>query len=550
MTKTAGLQKMVYEITLCLLFAHTVCQFVFSRNSVSRAMEFDSSESDRSESFLRSKEELELELKKAKLEAQVAELKLESLELDRQLRQRRKNKTRKLDDQVSPALDKSIAEPRNCNQTNRTETVKSELLSTMESTTSTSQFTQGVALELDAVAEFPPMECHQRPTKSNRGPNQAAATIGIRKPKSNLALQENAKVDRIAVCGGPSVARSAGPYMETEVRRCKEQSEDARIKSRFSCIPSWLISAIGHTIVLLMFALLVMPLPLKSNDISIVGQIDTNPNEEFEEVVFEVKPLREIKELEIELDEFEDMRLIEPGELAGFSNAAEGSNVSLAANISSALEIGSWLEADRFDLGEVGSGQEGVQFFGAKARGNSFAFVVDRSASMGRNEKWKAALQELMTVVTRMEPKQLFFVIFFAGDPYPMFNQENPECHPVRATKSNIEKLEGWLQKVEMAPPRLPSNVDVALRQVLEMRPDAVFLLTDGEVSQKTERFLSKFNAMSDDPILGPTRPTTVHTIGFSKQGEELLKKIAQNNGGTYTFHELPKAPGRPRRRL
>ena len=512
-------------------------------------MEFDSSESDRSESFLRSKEELELELKKANLEAQVAELKLESLELDRQLRQRRKNKTRKLDDQAPPALDKSIAEPCTRDQTNRTETVKSELFSTMESTTSTNQFTQGVVLELDAVAEFPLMECHQRPTKSNRGPNQAAAIIGTRKPKSNLALQENAKVDCIVARGGPSVARSAGPCMETEVRRCKGQSEDASVKTRFSYMPSWLISAIGHTIILLMFALLVMPLPLKSNDISIVGQIDTNPNEEIEEVDFEVKPLREIKEFKTELDEFEDMRLVEPGELASLSSAAEGSNVSLAADVSSALEIGSWLDADRFDLGEVGKGQEGVQFFGAKAGGNSFAFVVDRSASMGRNEKWKAALHELITVVTRMEPKQSFFVIFFAGDPYPMFNQENPERRPLRATKSNIEKLERWLQKVEMAPPRLSSNVDVALRQVLEMRPDAVFLLTDGEVSRKTETFLSKFNAMSDDPILGPTRPTTVHTIGFSKQGEELLKKIAQNNGGTYTFRELPKAPERPRRR-
>jgi hypothetical protein len=69
------------------------------------------------------------------------------------------------------------------------------------------------------------------------------------------------------------------------------------------------------------------------------------------------------------------------------------------------------------------------------------------------------------------------------------------------------------------------------------MRPDATFLLTDGEIAKSTETYLKEANRVNYDPIVGESRPTAIHTIGFSKEGAKTLQRIAADHGGTYVFH-------------
>ena len=65
-----------------------------------------------------------------------------------------------------------------------------------------------------------------------------------------------------------------------------------------------------------------------------------------------------------------------------------------------------------------------------------------------------------------------------------------------------------------------------AVQMAIEMRSDAIFLLTDGEFSPEVERYLD-WGRTSDR--------TPIHTIAFmSKIGEPLLMAIARMTGGTY----------------
>jgi len=67
-----------------------------------------------------------------------------------------------------------------------------------------------------------------------------------------------------------------------------------------------------------------------------------------------------------------------------------------------------------------------------------------------------------------------------------------------------------------------------AIDRAFAVRPDLVYLLTDGEFDRAVIGQIGRLNAG------GKVR---VHTIGFVyTSGEEVLKEIAAGNGGLYKF--------------
>lgn len=75
-----------------------------------------------------------------------------------------------------------------------------------------------------------------------------------------------------------------------------------------------------------------------------------------------------------------------------------------------------------------------------------------------------------------------------------------------------------------------------AVRFALKMKPDAVFLLSDGEFQDSTDTYLRAANLIHEDD--GRVHPKiVVHTICFrSLAGAGMLKLIAAENGGTFRF--------------
>ena len=182
-----------------------------------------------------------------------------------------------------------------------------------------------------------------------------------------------------------------------------------------------------------------------------------------------------------------------------------------------------------------------VQFFGVQAEGNTFCYVVDSSASMKRDGAFDAAKSELMRSLATMKPTQRFFVYFFSEEVDALtLDGKEPEKYPVYATPENIQRTLAWVQRVQIRGGKPPND---ALDQAIEMDPDGIFLLFDGDTKVDVPAHLQKSNR-STDIITGTSDRVPIHTIGFYTQKyDAILKRIAEENSGTYRF--VPKPPGK-----
>ncbi|MBA4018552.1 MAG: hypothetical protein C0483_15410 [Pirellula sp.] len=173
-------------------------------------------------------------------------------------------------------------------------------------------------------------------------------------------------------------------------------------------------------------------------------------------------------------------------------------------------------------LGEVGEMKKEATFFGVKAEGRSFAFVVDTSGSMGINNRYLRCRAELLRAVSELGHKQKYFITFFNHQTFAM-----PERKLVEATSPQLKKTMQWITgAVPMGSTEPWDGVYLALK----LKPDAIFLLTDGEFNPEVVRKI--LGAQPDDKKRIP-----IHTIGFeSTAGEVTLQTIARETGGKYLY--------------
>jgi hypothetical protein len=170
------------------------------------------------------------------------------------------------------------------------------------------------------------------------------------------------------------------------------------------------------------------------------------------------------------------------------------------------------------------SGRKPIRFFAAPLypTQRSFVFVVDASGSM-HGKRFDRARQELMSTLEQLEPTQQFYVVFFNEYDFPQFHpQRTREYLP--ATPENLRRVQEWMTSLRAAGDTHPMS---SLRKGLELRPDALYLLSDGAFEVRTLSLIRQFNKHG----------TTIHTIGLEDPaGEALLKAIAEENRGEYHF--------------
>ena len=183
---------------------------------------------------------------------------------------------------------------------------------------------------------------------------------------------------------------------------------------------------------------------------------------------------------------------------------------------------------------------EGAEFFGSKATGNRFVYVVDASPSMRRDGAFEAAKEEILRSLRSMKPKQRFGVIFFGGELRHLeFELGQKPDGPVNATQENIEKAVEWLRKVTVQKDGRPP-ID-AIESALEFQPDGIFLLFDGDTKMdnwtQTVRELNTSDGFLSD---GGTQ-VPIHVIHFFREEfQGAMQLLAHQNGGTYRFVPKP----------
>jgi uncharacterized protein with von Willebrand factor type A (vWA) domain len=163
-----------------------------------------------------------------------------------------------------------------------------------------------------------------------------------------------------------------------------------------------------------------------------------------------------------------------------------------------------------------------ASFCGLEAKGYRFVFIVDSSGSM-QGPRFMAACQQLMTSIADLDEHQSFYVIFFNATEYPQaWPHIDNEMSP--AGLASTERVTQWMRGVI---PNGWTNPDGAIRRGLDLKPDAIFLLTDGEFNQGSALSVirrHKFRA-------------AIHTVAFgSPAGTPMLQEIAARTGGTFQY--------------
>jgi hypothetical protein len=176
-----------------------------------------------------------------------------------------------------------------------------------------------------------------------------------------------------------------------------------------------------------------------------------------------------------------------------------------------------------FRRDDEGRSVGGGSFFGIRADGRRFVYVVDCSGSMN-GQPFERATAELLSSLANLAESQQFFVILFSTDSYPMFH---PTASPefLNATDDALKRVKTWLR--EFSEGGAGTEPEPSLVQALSLNPDAVFFLSDGAVP----------NSTADTVRTANPKKVPVHAIGFTNRaGETVLKQIAHENRGRYRF--------------
>ncbi len=177
-------------------------------------------------------------------------------------------------------------------------------------------------------------------------------------------------------------------------------------------------------------------------------------------------------------------------------------------------------------LSNQGRGR-GASFFGSYAQGNRFVFVLDSSRSM-KGDRWTYACNQLIDSLNGLSPGQEFFVICFDLETSFLFNAQPNRIKFSVIDDTIVSRVRNWLRSRTLGRATMPAE---ALKYALELNPDAIFLLSDGELQDDSQLMLRLLNGRQ-----GSSRQIPIHTIHlFSLEGRFTLQQIAMENGGSFT---------------
>ncbi len=201
--------------------------------------------------------------------------------------------------------------------------------------------------------------------------------------------------------------------------------------------------------------------------------------------------------------------------------------------------------------------QKSVQFFGSRAYGNRFVYILDVSTSMSARShgRIQRAKDELIRSVSRLSPQQSYYVFLFCYETCHMFGhpsrfaykksvaKDRPELSFVSATPENLSRLKQWVYRVRLAGGTDPRN---ALLQAHSMKPDAVFLLSDGQFNRPSRPIPGEGWSDSDQipeaftVLAGVERALSdvvVHTIAFENPfTRSTMEQLAEITGGSSRY--------------
>ena len=173
-----------------------------------------------------------------------------------------------------------------------------------------------------------------------------------------------------------------------------EEPERNRLHSFLHGMPPWSVSLVLHLAGLLLLAFWTLVVSEnRDTQLLIASTVEESPPEIQELAEFEIEKLEEVELENVSLD----VRMPDPGliEFASIDTLLAEGNLEVPAVSNVAThEIGALFGEHGKGMSMIGEGLGAASFFGAKAQGSRFVFVVDNSNSMGGG-RFETALNEL-----------------------------------------------------------------------------------------------------------------------------------------------------------
>ncbi len=182
-------------------------------------------------------------------------------------------------------------------------------------------------------------------------------------------------------------------------------------------------------------------------------------------------------------------------------------------------------------------GQGHTSLFGAEGVGTRFVYVLDRSGSMNgfNGRPLAAAKAELLASLAQLDKVHQFQIVFYNEHPH-VFNPYAPRPPQLMFADEQGKRLaEQFVQGITAGG---GSFHYAALRLALQMQPDVIFFLTDGQENTPTESQL--------DQLLRQARRagTTIHAIEFGagpRRTIAFLSRLASATGGQYVYVDVTR---------
>ena len=182
---------------------------------------------------------------------------------------------------------------------------------------------------------------------------------------------------------------------------------------------------------------------------------------------------------------------------------------------------------------EAAAGQSRTTFWNVEAIGQSFVFVIDRSASMAHRDALDLAKKELFQSVELLAPGSRFQIVFCNTESFMLTIGDGGL---IDANPANIARAK---REIERIVPEGGTDHVKPLMLAFGLRPEVSYFLSDADMlSERDANLLTAENRKANVPA-------TLFAIEFgngpSRGGDKPLRRLAAENDGTYSYLDVER---------
>lgn len=181
--------------------------------------------------------------------------------------------------------------------------------------------------------------------------------------------------------------------------------------------------------------------------------------------------------------------------------------------------------------GSLTPGPNSTSFMNIVSEGQSFVYVIDVSSSMDSGERLNLAKSQLKGSLRLLTPQQRFQILFYNEWVTTMKLRHPPEQNMYRATELSLLLAEREIDRVR---PEGGTSHFKPLLEAVEIQPDVIYFLTDGDQPRPTATEMKRVEAANRNGA-------SIHVVEFGSGARESnevswLQLLAARSGGKYSY--------------